>query len=40
MRFRTFVQRMMPIPAQVLKSGRRLLVRLLDWNPSRNAFFR
>lgn len=40
MRFRTFVQRMMMIPAQVLKSGRRLIVRLLDWNPCRHIFFR
>lgn len=40
MRFRTFVQRMMLIPAQVKKSGRRLLIRLLDWNPCRHIFFR
>jgi len=40
MRFRTFVQRLMLIPAQVLRSGRRLVVRLLDWNPWRHAFFR
>ncbi len=40
MRFRTFIQRMMLIPAQVLQTGRRLVVRLLDWNPWRHAFFR
>jgi hypothetical protein len=40
MRFRTFVQRMMLIPAQVLRTGRRLVVRLLDWNPWRHVFFR
>lgn len=40
MRFRTFVQRMMLIPAQILKSGRRLVIRLLDWNPCRHVFFR
>ncbi len=40
MRFRTFVQRMMLLPAQVLTTGRRLVVRLLDWNPWRHVFFR
>ena len=40
MRFRTFIQRMMLIPAQVLRTERRLVVRLLDWNPWRHAFFR
>lgn len=40
MRFRTFVQRMMMLPAQVLTTGRRLVVRLLDWNPWRHVFFR
>jgi Transposase DDE domain len=40
MRFRTFVQRMMLLPAQVLTTGRQLVVRLLDWNPWRHVFFR
>jgi Transposase DDE domain group 1 len=40
MRFRTFVQAMMTMPAQVLRTGRRLVVRLLDWNPWRHVFFR
>ena len=40
MRFRTFVQAMMQIPAQVVRTGRRLVIRLLDWNPWRNVFFR
>ena len=40
MRFRTFVQAMMTLPAQVLRSGRQLVVRLLDWNPWRYVFFR
>lgn len=40
MRFRTFVQRLMLLPAQVLTKGRRLVVRLLDWNPWRHIFFR
>lgn len=40
MRFRTFVQRLMLLPAQVVTRGRRLVVRLLDWNPWRHVFFR
>ena len=40
MRFRTFVQRMMLLPAQVVTTGRRLVVRFLDWNPWRHVFFR
>ena len=40
MRFRTFVQRLMLMPAQVILRGRRLVVRLLDWNPWRLVFFR
>ena len=40
MRFRTFVQRMMLLPAQIVTTGRRLVVRLLDWNPWRHVFFR
>ena len=40
MRFRTFVQRLMLLPAQVVTTGRRLVVRLLDWNPWRHVFLR
>lgn len=40
MRFRTFVHRFMQIPAQIVMTGRRLVVRLLDWNPWRHVFFR
>lgn len=40
MRFRTFVQRFMQVPAQIVETGRRLVVRLLDWNPWRHVFFR
>lgn len=40
MRFRTFVQRLMLLPAQIVTTGRRLVVRLLDWNPWRLVFFR
>ncbi|MEE9386268.1 MAG: IS1380 family transposase [Nannocystaceae bacterium] len=40
MRFRTFVQAMMTMPAQILRAGRQLVVRILDWNPWRHVFFR
>lgn len=40
MRFRTLVQTMMQIPAQVVRTGRQLVVRLLAWNPWHNVFFR
>lgn len=40
MRFRTFVQAMMAMPAHILRTGRQLVVRLLDWNPCRPVFFR
>lgn len=40
MRFRTFVQSMMTIPAQIARSGRQLVIRLLDRNPWRLVFFR
>lgn len=33
MEFRTFVQRFVLVPAQVLRSGRQLLYRLLAWRP-------
>ena len=40
MRFRTFVQAMMIMPAQIVRSGRQLIIRVLDWNPWRHVFFR
>jgi hypothetical protein len=40
MRFRTFVQALMTMPAHVLRTARQLVVRLLDWNPYRRVFFR
>jgi hypothetical protein len=40
MRFRTFVQTMITMPAQVLRVARQLIVRLLDWSPYRHVFFR
>jgi len=40
MEFRTFVQSFILIPAQILFSGRRLVVRLLAWRPDLPIFFR
>lgn len=33
MEFRTFVQRFMLVPVQVLRTGHRLVFRLLAWRP-------
>ena len=40
MEFRTFVNRWLRIPCQVLKTGRRLILRLLAWNDWQPVFFR
>jgi hypothetical protein len=40
MRFRTFVQALMVMPGQVLRTARQMVIRLLDWNPYRHVFFR
>jgi hypothetical protein len=40
MEFRTFVNSWMRIPCQVLKSGGRLICRLLAWNDWQDVFFR
>lgn len=40
MEFHTFRQALMTLPAQVLRSGRRLLIRLLNWNEWTPALFR
>ena len=40
MEFRTFVNRWLRIPCQVLKTGRRLVLRLLAWNDWQPTFFR
>ena len=39
MEFRTFMQAMIMIPAQVLQSGRRVVVRLLNVNDWTGTFF-
>jgi hypothetical protein len=40
MDFQTFVQRFIMIPAQILRSGRRTIYRLLAWRPDLPIFFR
>lgn len=40
MEFRTFVNYWLRIPCQVLKTGRRLVLRLLAWNDWQHVFFR
>jgi hypothetical protein len=40
MDFATFQQAMIQIPAQILRTGRRLVYRLLSWNPWQSVFFR
>lgn len=38
--FRTFVHAFIQLPCQIVKTGRRLLYRLLSWNPHQPIFFR
>jgi len=38
--FSTFLGAFMQIPCQIVKTGRRLVYRLLSWNPWRHVFFR
>ncbi len=40
MEFRTFVNYMVKIPCQILRGGRRLIYRLLSWNPYLGVFRR
>jgi hypothetical protein len=40
MEFRTFVQAFVRLPCQLVRSGRRVLFRLLSWNPHQSIFFR
>jgi hypothetical protein len=40
MDFRSFLQRLVLIPAQIIKSGRRLIFRLLAWRPELPILFR
>jgi hypothetical protein len=38
MQFRAFVQEVMLLPCQVVRAGRRLVYRLLQWNPWADMF--
>ena len=40
MEFRTFVNAFMMIPAQIVKQGRKIIYRLLSWNPWQPIFIR
>lgn len=40
MEFSTFRQALMNIPAQILRTGRKIVFRLLAWNPWQHVFFR
>lgn len=40
MEFRTFINYFMKIPCQIVKTGRRLIYRLLNWNPWLSVFRR
>lgn len=40
MNFRTFVSAFMLVPTQIVRTGRRVVLRLLAWNPWQNVFFR
>ena len=40
MEFRTFLQAFIEVPAQIVKTGRRIIYRFLSWNPWQRGFFR
>ena len=40
MEFKTFVNAFLRLPCQIIRTGRRLLYRLLSWNPWQPVFFR
>ena len=40
MEFSTFRQAMVKIPAQIIRTGRKIVYRLLAWNPWQHVFFR
>lgn len=40
MEFRTFLAAFVEVPAQIVRTGRRLVYRLLSWNPWQHVFFR
>ncbi len=40
MEFRTFMNRFIRVPCQIVRTGRRLIYRLLAWNPWQELFLR
>jgi hypothetical protein len=40
MEFATFLQAMVQLPVQIVRTGRRIVYRLLSWNPWQHVFFR
>jgi len=40
MEFRTFLNAFVLLPCQIVRTGRRLVYRLLSWNPHLSIFFR
>ena len=40
MEFKTFLNAIMRVPAQVVRTGRRVVFRLLSWNPWQHVFLR
>jgi hypothetical protein len=40
MEFKTFLNAFMKLPCQVINTGRKLIIRLLSWNPWQHVFFR
>jgi hypothetical protein len=40
MDFRTFLNALIAVPAQIIRTGRRIIYRLLGWNRWQNVFFR
>jgi len=40
MEFRTFVNTLMRVPCQIVKTGRRIVYRVLNWNDSQPVFWR
>ncbi len=40
MKFRTFLNSVINVPAQVIKTGRQVVIRFLSWKPQQIVFFR
>jgi hypothetical protein len=40
MEFKTFLTAMMRLPCQIIKTGRKIVYRLLSWNPWQGVFLR